>query len=186
MKIWASLSPRRPTISIAFLLEKIVSITKVSSSRGMSSLIKRCNARSPESRTRDSSEGFPISPGGGGTDELLPPMESLLPELVSTCGATSSTKPGFPLEDELSAGAGRLDSSDRLLYSDNTSVVYVEQVVSREYGAEITKQPTIIRASAEGSASIDPCTHCLIPPTPRTSRCLGPPWGSSEGVGIIR
>ena len=66
-------------------------------------------------------------------------MESLLPELVSTRGATSSTRPRFP-EDEFSAGAGRLDLSDRLPCSDNTSVVYVEQVVSGGYGAEMAKQ----------------------------------------------
>ena len=187
MKVWASLSPRDPTISIAFLLEKIVSITKASSPLGMSSLIRRCNARSPESRTSCSSEGFPISPGGGGTGKLLPPMESLLPELVSTRGATSSTRPGFPSEDELSAGAGRLDLLGRLPCSDDTSVVYVEQVVSGGYGAKMTKQShTAAAANAEGSTLRDLCTRCLIPQIPRTPPCLRPPWGSSEGMEIVR
>ena len=139
MKVWVSLSPRHPTISLAFLLEKIVWITTSSSPWGMTLLIRRCNARFPESRTRDGSEGSPIPPGDGGTGRLISATESVLPKSVSTCGTTSSTRPRFPSENEFSAGAGRVDSSDRLPYSDNTSVVYVEQTVSGEYGAEIIK-----------------------------------------------
>jgi len=155
-------------MSVAFLLEKIVSISEVSPPRWKAPLIKHCKARSPGSRTRDDPEACFVPSWNGGTGGALIPMDCASPEPTRIGSEMPSTEP----EDEPSAGARRLDSSDRPSSSVVTDTAYVMWAVSGEHGTEMTKrQRTVVEASIEGHGSRGLCTCRLMSLTSRAPLC---------------
>ena len=92
----ASFLPRHPTVSDTFPLEKISSIRGTSSPSGTVQLTRRCRARLPEPRMRDSA-------GVGKGD------------MVSSARQRSSSRDEF--------GTGESDSLNCLLHSHHVSIL---------------------------------------------------------------